>query len=108
MTALNQAVGRQFEWRQPEVFRRFHELMADGRTVASLRFEKSCGTLATAEYGEARWTFKRTGFWSPRVSVRQAGSEADLAIFTPRWTGGGGLAFAAGRKFQLRSLSFWG
>lgn len=108
MTALNQAVGARFEWRQPEAFRRYHELLADGQTVASLRFEKKCGTLATAEYGDARWTFKRTGFWSPRVTVRQPGSETDLAIFTPRWSGGGELAFAAGRKFQLKSLSFWG
>jgi hypothetical protein len=106
--ALNRTVGTQFEWRQPEAFRRFHELMACGKTVASLRFEKGCGTLATATYGDARWTFKRTGFWSPRVTVRQAGSETDLAIFTPRWTGGGQLAFAAGRQFQLKSLSFWG
>jgi hypothetical protein len=105
---LKQAVGTRFEWRQPEAFRRFHELTADGRTVASLRFEKGCGTLATAAYGDARWTFKRSGFWSPRVSVREPGSQTDLAVFTPRWTGGGELAFAAGRRFQLKSLSFWG
>ena len=108
MTALNQAVGTRFEWRQPEAFRRFHELLADGNTVASLRFEKSCGTLATATYGDTRWTFKRSGFWSPSVSVREAGSDYDLAVFTPRWTGGGELAFTNGRRFQLRSVSFWG
>ena len=108
MTGLDQAVGTRFEWRQPEAFRRYHELMADGRNVASLRFEKGCGTLATAEYGDAQWTFKRSGFWSPRVSVRQAGSQTDLAVFTPRWTGGGELAFAGGLKFPLKSLSFWG
>jgi len=107
MIAANQGVGTRFEWRQPEAFRRFHQLIADGQVVASLRFEKVCGTLATAEYGGARWTFKRTGFWSPRVGVRQAGSDTDLAIFTPRWNGGGQLAFAAGRKFELKSLSFW-
>lgn len=104
----NPGVGTRFEWSQPEAFRRFHQLMADGQVVAGLRFEKTCGTLATAEYGDARWTFKRTGFWSPRVVVRQAGSETDLAVFTPRWSGGGELAFAAGRKFELKSLSFWG
>ena len=48
------------EWRQPKAFHRYYELMTDGQVTATLRFEKSCGTLATAGYGGHRWTFKRT------------------------------------------------
>lgn len=64
--------------------------------------------MATAEWGEQRWTFKRAGFWSPKVTVRVAGSERDAAVFTPKWKGGGELVFGDGRRFTLKSLSFWG
>jgi hypothetical protein len=88
MTALNPAVGTRLEWRQPRAFERYHELTVGDEITGTLRFEKRCGTLATAEYGGRSWTFKRTGFWSPRVSIREAGSPDDTAIFTPKWKGG--------------------
>ena len=34
MTTLNHAVGTRLEWRQPEVWRRAHELTADGESVS--------------------------------------------------------------------------
>src|SRR5262249_16790111 len=108
MIAPNPAVGTRLEWRQPRVFERYHELTAGSQLAGTLRFEKHFGTLATAEYGDRRWTFKRTGFWSPRVSVREEGSTADIAILTPKWKGGGELIFQTGRRFTLKSLSFWG
>lgn len=108
MIALNPAVGTRLEWRQPKALERYHELIANGEVTGTLRFEKLCGTLAMAEYGRRRWTFKRTGFWSPRVSVREAGSPTDAAVFTPKWKGGGELVFQSGRRFTLKSMSFWG
>ena len=108
MVALRPNFDTRLEWRQPKAFQRYHELIADGELAASLRFEKSCGTLATGEYAQSRWTFKRTGFWSPRVTVREAGAERDAIVFTPQWRGGGELAFESGRRFKLKSVSFWG
>jgi hypothetical protein len=108
MIATNPPVGTRLEWRQPHAFQRYYELLADGDVTATLRFEKSCGTLAAAEFGQHRWTFKRSGFWSPKVSVRDAGSEVDTAVFTPQWKGGGELLFQSGRRFILKSVSFWG
>ena len=61
-------VGQELEWRQPEALRRFYQLTQGGREVASLWFEKSYGSLATGAYGQAMWTFKRTGFLSPKGS----------------------------------------
>jgi len=31
-----------------------------------------------------------------------------LGIFTPGWPGSGWVAFASGRRYQLRSKNFWG
>lgn len=96
------------EWRQPEALRRFYQLNQDGHELASLRFKSSYGSLATGQYGSASWTFKRTGFLAPKVSVREPGSEAALALFTPGWSGGGWVAFNSGKRFHLRQTNFWG
>lgn len=105
----------EFEWSQPEAFRRLYQLTnqltGDGQAAGTLRFEKLGGSLATAQYGADFWTLKRTGFLSPRILIRQSGSEQDFAVFTPTWTGGGWLVFClgcdSGRRYQLRSKNFW-
>jgi hypothetical protein len=107
MTA-EQAVGQELEWRQPETLRRFYQLTQDGREIATLRFESSCGSLATGVCGQAKWTFKRTGFLSPKISVREAGSETNIALFTPGWMGSGWVVFSSGRRYHLRHTNFWG
>ena len=97
----------ELEWRQPEALQRLYQLARNGDVIATLRFEKRSGSLAAGQYGQSNWTLKRTGFLAPRVLVREAGSDIDLAVFTPRWTGSGWLAFASGRRYQLRSTNFW-
>ena len=105
---LDQAVEQALEWRQPELLRRFYQLTQDGQEIATLRFENSYGSLATGEYGPAKWTLKRTGFLSPKISVREAGSETNLAVFTPGWMGTGWVVFSSGRRYHLRHTNFWG
>lgn len=100
-------VGHEFEWTQPEALRRLYELSFNGREVATLSFDKGFGSLATGEFGEGKWTFKRAGFLCPRVSVREAGSDADIGIFTPTWTGSGWLTLSSGRRYHLRHTNFW-
>lgn len=94
-------------WTKTKTFKRHYELREGDRVVASLKFEGLCGSLATAQAGKESWTLKRSGFLRPRVTVRQAGSEAELAVFEPRWTGSGTLRFADGRTFQWEHLRFW-
>jgi hypothetical protein len=65
-------------------------------------------SLATGQCGESKWTFKRAGFLAPRVLIREAGSDVEIAIFAPRWTGSGWLAFNSGRRYHLRQTNFWG
>jgi len=80
-------------------------LRAGDDVVATLRFQR--GSLADAEAEGHHWTFKRQGFWQPRVTVRAPGSDADVAVFRPRWAGGGTLDFADGRSVRLSSANFW-
>jgi len=96
------------EWNQPRAFERYYEFLIDGELTGTLKFAKSSETLATAEYGGRRWTFKRSGFWSPKISVHDTDTDNEVAVFNPRWKGGGELVFATGQRFLLKSLSFLG
>jgi hypothetical protein len=103
--AISEVAGQELLWIQPAVRQREHELRAGDDVVATLRFQR--GSLADAQASGGHWTFKRQGFWHPRVTVRTAGSDTDIAVFQPRWVGGGTLEFPDGRTVRLSSANFW-
>ncbi len=86
---------------------RYWELLAGGEPVATLKMEKITGSLATATCAEGEWTFKRSGFLHVRVHLRRAGSEQDIAIFYPRWTGSGTLEGPNGIRVQWFCKGFF-
>jgi hypothetical protein len=102
---ISETVGEELLWTQPAARRREHDLRAGDDVVGTLRFQR--GTLADAESEAQHWTFKREGFWQPRVTVRVPGSDADVAVFRPHWAGGGTLEFADGHTLRLSSANFW-
>jgi len=103
--SLSDVPDQELLWVQPAARKREHELRAGDGVVATLRFQR--GTLADAEADGHHWTFKRQGFWHPRVTVRVAGSDDDIATFHPHWTGGGTLELADGTTLKLRSANLW-
>jgi hypothetical protein len=85
-----------------------YELRSGAELVATLKFRSMWGTLASAESGDGRWTFKRVGFWQSRATIRASASDTDLAIFKNNtWDGGGTLEFSDHRKFRA-TTNFWG
>ena len=108
MLDLGQVSSRKLVWKQTRALKRVYELKADGEDVAALRFDTGFGSRATGETAKGKWTFKRVGFLTPRVTVREAGAEADLALFVPNLGGGGVVTFVSGSRFTLKSLNFWG
>jgi hypothetical protein len=95
-------------WAQPKAFERRFVLRTGEHELAWLEFRSAFGSLALAEAAQGRWSFKRVGFLNPRVTVRLPDSEDDLAIYTPRWTGGGGgLEFPGGRAYVWQAANFW-
>jgi hypothetical protein len=102
---ISSVTDKELLWVQPLARKREHELHAGDEVVATLRFQR--GSLADAEADGHHWTFKRGGFWHPRITVRQPGSDADVAVFRPHWSGGGMLEFPDGRAIRLRSANFW-
>ena len=73
--------------------------------VAILRWQR--GAQAVAEAAPGRWTFRRAGFWHPRVIVSLAGSDRAVAVFTARWTGTGTLELSAGRQVHWSAAHAW-
>jgi hypothetical protein len=107
MKSARELISAILKWEQPSAHKYEFELHADGQLAATLRFRSEFGTFAAAESADGCWTFKRTGFWHPQVSVRACGSDEDIAIFKPHtWQGGGTLELSGGRKL-LASTNFW-
>jgi hypothetical protein len=105
MALIGDVADRELLWIQPSARKRAFELRADDDVVATLSFQRR--TLADAESGGQHWTFKREGFWHPRITVRVAGSDDDVAVFSPRWAGGGALVLKEGQTLQLVAANFW-
>jgi hypothetical protein len=107
MRKLSELEGEQAEWIQPKTFERLYQLIWGKEMLARLYFRSGTGTLATGETAEGIWTFKRVGFLNPRITVRAAGSEEDLAVYQPKFWGDGVLSFKGGPVFAWRPTNFW-
>src|SRR5688500_301806 len=107
---LNQitgVVGNPLRWTQPRAHKREFELRSGTDVVATLAFRSFFGSSATVRSGDGSWTFKRVGFWRPRVRIRAEKSAQDLGIFVSNpWSNGGTLQLAEGREFRAKT-NFW-
>jgi hypothetical protein len=108
MEIFKNAIDHNLFWVQPKTMQRKYELRAGDRTAASLDFKTAFGSFALAVTSEGRWTFKRVGFFSTRVTVRRESEEIDLAVYRPNWSGTQGrLEFMDGRAFTWKTANFW-
>jgi hypothetical protein len=107
MRSISSVADRTLTWTQPAALKLVFALRAGDEQVGLLAFRSMFGTQATAESGDEAWTFKRTGFFHPRVTVRRPGSDDDLATFhNNTWSGGGSLVMHGGPTFRA-STNFW-
>lgn len=108
MKSFFDAIELKPHWVQPKLSHRNFELRAGDLLFATLEFQSAWGSLATAICSDGNWSFKRVGFFNPRVTVRSAGQETDLAVYRPKWTGTEGeLAFLSGQHFHWKAANFW-
>jgi hypothetical protein len=105
MKGLDDASRKSLRWEQSGKLT--SRLVADGQTLATLTWAKSWGSLAKGESAHGEWTFKRLGFLRPRVTVREAGSDSDLAVLSINWAGEGAVVFSDGETLQFARSGFW-
>ena len=104
MSTIRESVGRDLAWIQPARPQQAFELYAGDTVVATLRFERA--SLAIGEGDGHSWTFKREGFWHPRVTVRLPDSDDNAATFQASWSGGGSLELSD-RVLRFGAANFW-
>jgi hypothetical protein len=107
MQSIRKIAPATLHWVQLRGIRHQFELRSEDELCGTLRWEKAFGSLASSTSDDGQWTFKRVGFLNPRVTVRQPGSDLDIAIFKPGWNGSGVLEFPDGRRFQWEHKDFW-
>jgi hypothetical protein len=107
MQSIRKIAPATLYWVQLSAMKYEFELRSGDELHGKLRWEKAFGSLASATSDDGEWTFKRVGFLNPRVTIRQPGSDLDIAIFKPGWTGSGVLEFPNGRRFQWEHKDFW-
>ena len=101
------AGGPALVWTKPDWRTLRYELHHGGACIATLGFRSAAGSLATGESEDGCWTFKRTGFWQTRATVRQCGSNDDVgAVDLGVWTSGGVLALPDDRRYAL-AANLW-
>jgi hypothetical protein len=105
--SLREFSGVSPTWVQFQAAKRQYELRVGDAVAATLRWENAWGSLATGETAEGQWTLKRAGFLRPRVTVRVAGSDPDVAVLLLGWGGSGDVRLADGRQFLWAPTSFW-
>jgi hypothetical protein len=97
----------QWEWRESRTAKRQDELHFGERVAATLRWQGLLSNLAYAHSPEGEWTFDRPRILSREVEIRDAESNALVAILYVRWTGDATLEFADGRTIDWSPTNFW-
>jgi hypothetical protein len=121
MRPLSDFAGGILTWRQCQNSENSFELVVGdvrdepAEVVAELVWQKNYGTLALARTSEGNFTYKRGGFLHPRLTLRRAGEEKDMALFEPNWGLKGikgSLSLPSGGRYEWdvnvwTSGSFW-
>jgi hypothetical protein len=105
MRSIRDVAGGELAWVQPARTKQAFELHSGDEVVGTLVWARM--SLATGETADGSWTFKREGFWHPRVTVRVAASEDNVALFSPNWGGGGTLDLVGRQQLRFGSANFW-
>jgi len=101
MESMALASDKALCWTQ--VTPRVYELRADLQRFARLEWVTPVGSLATGTAADGRWTIKRMGFLRPRITVRLADQEPNLAVWSAIARGESRLVFRDGRSFLWRA-----
>lgn len=99
--------SEKFSWYKKFEDKRIYELSAEKKVIASLIWTKNYGTLAEACSAEGKWTFKRTGFFKPIVTVRKLNDDVNYGSLKFSWTNESELLLANGKKYFWKNLNLW-
>jgi hypothetical protein len=111
LEALSTGIGLQLHWIQPSMLELHFELYSENSLLGELRIEPDWtanGTLTIPSFATERWTFKSKGILKTHMTIRDAGTNDVLAVYFPKFWGGGRVEFAKGSRFHWKSNGIWG
>jgi hypothetical protein len=85
---------------------RGYELKQNGERVGTLKRPSVWSSTFIATTAEAKWIFRRGGFWGGGIEIVDAGSEQPIAVFKGTWTNRGVLRFPDGQSLTLECKGF--
>jgi len=107
MKSIHEVDRLDLRWAPSNALPNAYELRSDSDILGTLTWQKAYGTIAKAESSDGCWTFKRTGFFSPKVTVREVGSDTDIAVMTGSLAGPDTLRLRDGCTFRWVATNFW-
>jgi hypothetical protein len=107
MKAMREFTGQPLLWMQPKAMQQQFELHGGDEVLASIRWESSWRSRATAETAEGSWSFRRQGF-RQQVVIESNWGDAELPTLQRSWTGKATLSFPDGHSYLWRRNGFWG
>lgn len=105
--ALDEFKFIELSWFQPSSFKRVYELKFDDEQLGRLEFKSFYSTAATGEMAGGIWTMKKTGTFSPIITIRNKGSKVNLAQIDCNSCGKSTAKFQTGEAFQLKYVDMW-
>jgi hypothetical protein len=103
MEQLSVGEGSMLYWVQPKSWERRYELRSGQQLFATLGGQTDCSTVAIARSAQSVWTLKQGGFHNCHVTVRDRGTQTNVAVYQPRWLGDGCVPLPDGRSYRWRS-----
>ena len=107
MKPFDQIGPTQLTWIQTELMKPIYELRSAEQVVARLSWVKECGTHAEVTFHNQKYSFKRSGFWKPFVTVRKDGAPHDWATIELSWLSESRLVMPDGRSYGWSLTSMW-
>ena len=75
--------------------------------LAKLSWANKAGTLATGKMKYGEWSFKRTGFFRPYITIRRSNEKQNIGVVKFNFTNNSVLKFSTGETFYWRNLNAW-
>ena len=105
MRTLRTQVGSELRWARIKGSPRSLELKSETGSFAILTRRR--GSHFIGETAEGRLSFKRTGFFHPRVTIREGDSEREITTVALSMTGSAKIEVPGAPPLRWAQTSFW-
>jgi hypothetical protein len=97
-----------YEWTRAQNRRGRSELIVDGRTLATLAWDRAWNSNAHAESDGQAWSFRRHGVFRRTITIEPDGQARAPRVFPARWGRSYGIVTSSGSTYRFVPDNFSG